>query len=110
MAPEALFRHLQAHGVICALRGGGIRFSPHFYTPRPVVSYIVRSVDELESTELPTGEEVAPVFSADDGTFVLAGIEPGPQRIVVVGNGVLAKHSLTVGASVHGVEIVVERR
>jgi selenocysteine lyase/cysteine desulfurase len=28
----ARYRHLQAAGVICALRGGGIRFSPHFYT------------------------------------------------------------------------------
>lgn len=30
----ALYRHLQANGVLCALRGGGVRFSPHFYTPR----------------------------------------------------------------------------
>jgi cysteine desulfurase/selenocysteine lyase len=29
---EALYRHLQKHGVVCALRGQGIRFSPHFYT------------------------------------------------------------------------------
>ncbi len=29
----ALYRHLMDSGVICALRGGGIRFSPHFYTP-----------------------------------------------------------------------------
>lgn len=28
----ARYRHLQASGVVCALRGGGIRFSPHFYT------------------------------------------------------------------------------
>lgn len=28
---EALFRRLQEEGVLCALRGGGIRFSPHFY-------------------------------------------------------------------------------
>lgn len=28
---EALYRHLQQKGVVCALRGGGIRFSPHFY-------------------------------------------------------------------------------
>ena len=26
-----LFKHLQANDVMCALRGGGIRFSPHFY-------------------------------------------------------------------------------
>lgn len=28
---ETLYRHLQANDVVCALRGGGIRFSPHFY-------------------------------------------------------------------------------
>ena len=27
---DALYRRLQAAGVICAQRGGGIRFSPHF--------------------------------------------------------------------------------
>ncbi|NLO79016.1 MAG: aminotransferase class V-fold PLP-dependent enzyme [Xanthomonadaceae bacterium] len=26
-----VFRHLQEQGVVCALRSGGIRFSPHFY-------------------------------------------------------------------------------
>ncbi len=26
-----VLRHLQAHGVVCAQRGGGIRFSPHCY-------------------------------------------------------------------------------
>jgi selenocysteine lyase/cysteine desulfurase len=34
---EALYGHLQGHAVICALRGGGIRFSPHFYTPHRVL-------------------------------------------------------------------------
>jgi selenocysteine lyase/cysteine desulfurase len=28
---EALYQYLQGNGVVCALRGGGIRFSPHFY-------------------------------------------------------------------------------
>ncbi len=28
---EVLYKHLQANGVVCALRGGGIRFSAHFY-------------------------------------------------------------------------------
>ncbi len=28
---NALYKHLQNNGVVCALRGGGIRFSPHFY-------------------------------------------------------------------------------
>ena len=28
---EVLYNYLQKNGVVCALRGGGIRFSPHFY-------------------------------------------------------------------------------
>lgn len=35
MANDAIFSHLRKCGIICALRGGGIRFSPHFYTPIP---------------------------------------------------------------------------
>lgn len=31
------YQYLQEQGVICALRGGGIRFSPHFYTPQSVL-------------------------------------------------------------------------
>jgi len=37
----ALYRHLIDSGVICALRGGGIRFSPHFYTPRKSIEAAV---------------------------------------------------------------------
>jgi selenocysteine lyase/cysteine desulfurase len=29
---EAVYRELMQQGVVCALRGGGLRFSPHFYT------------------------------------------------------------------------------
>jgi cysteine desulfurase / selenocysteine lyase len=31
IANDLLYKHLQKNGVVCALRGGGIRFSPHFY-------------------------------------------------------------------------------
>jgi len=31
---EALFSQLTENGVMCAQRGGGVRFSPHFYTPK----------------------------------------------------------------------------
>ena len=31
---DSLYRHLQKNNVLCAPRGAGIRFSPHFYTPR----------------------------------------------------------------------------
>ena len=30
----SLFEQLRGAGVACALRGGGVRFSPHYYTPR----------------------------------------------------------------------------
>jgi selenocysteine lyase/cysteine desulfurase len=30
---QALYQALMAHGLMCAARGGGVRFSPHFYTP-----------------------------------------------------------------------------
>lgn len=31
---EMMYKHLQDNGVVCALRGGGIRFSPHFYNSK----------------------------------------------------------------------------
>ena len=34
---HARYQQLQKNGVICALRAGGIRFSPHFYTPEAVL-------------------------------------------------------------------------
>jgi len=36
-ANQALFKQLKAEQVVCALRGGGIRLSPHFYTPAEVI-------------------------------------------------------------------------
>lgn len=35
--PQTLWRALMAKGVFCAPRGGGIRFSPHFYTDEAVL-------------------------------------------------------------------------
>lgn len=40
----ALYRHLQSRGVICALRGGTIRLSPHFYTPREALEHVLEMV------------------------------------------------------------------
>lgn len=50
-APErgdigSLFRHLLDNRVICARRGGGIRLSPHFYTPRERLERCVGLVDD----------------------------------------------------------------
>ncbi len=39
---EGLFTYLRGHGVQCALRGGGVRFSPHFYTPREQLDALAR--------------------------------------------------------------------
>jgi selenocysteine lyase/cysteine desulfurase len=39
---EALYTYLQQNGVVCALRGGGIRFSPHFYN---TAEEITRALD-----------------------------------------------------------------
>ncbi|MGD2056786.1 MAG: aminotransferase class V-fold PLP-dependent enzyme, partial [Gammaproteobacteria bacterium] len=35
---ESIYGLLAGQNVLCALRGGGIRFSPHFYTPREKLS------------------------------------------------------------------------
>jgi selenocysteine lyase/cysteine desulfurase len=43
--PESLFERLRQHNVACALRGGGIRFSPHFYTPRERLHAALRLLD-----------------------------------------------------------------
>lgn len=34
---HTLYERLRGAGVVCARRGGGIRFSPHFYTPESVM-------------------------------------------------------------------------
>ena len=39
---EALYETLQQRGVICAFRGGGVRLSPHFHTPR---QQLVKTLD-----------------------------------------------------------------
>lgn len=38
---EDVFNHLKANQVICAHRGGGIRFSPHFYTQKSILEKAV---------------------------------------------------------------------
>ncbi|WP_242632715.1 aminotransferase class V-fold PLP-dependent enzyme [Thiothrix fructosivorans] len=39
---DKLFKQLQDNGVFCAPRGGGIRFSPHFYTPFAQLAQVLR--------------------------------------------------------------------
>ncbi len=38
IANETLYKYLQQNGVVCALRGGGIRFSPHFYNTQQEIA------------------------------------------------------------------------
>ncbi|VFN02605.1 MAG: Selenocysteine lyase/Cysteine desulfurase [Candidatus Kentron sp. G] len=45
--PRELFQALKAAGIACALRGGGIRFSPHFYTPREQLKIAMERLEEL---------------------------------------------------------------
>lgn len=47
-----LYRSLMERRVLCAQRGGGIRFSPHFYTPIPVID---RAMDEVVALLVSTG-------------------------------------------------------
>jgi selenocysteine lyase/cysteine desulfurase len=42
MDPDYLYRSLSEGGVLCAPRSGGIRFSPHFYTP---LAHLERAVN-----------------------------------------------------------------
>lgn len=44
---EAIQRKLMGSDVICAYRGGGIRFSPHFYTPDEVLETAVARLTGL---------------------------------------------------------------
>jgi len=42
---EALFERLRQHNVACALRAGGVRFSPHFYTAREQLNAVLSLLD-----------------------------------------------------------------
>lgn len=45
---ETTFERLQQAGLLCALRGGGIRFSPHFHTPRKALTSALAILDEKD--------------------------------------------------------------
>tara|TARA_R110001592_G_scaffold341474_1_gene630552 strand:- start:23855 stop:25000 length:1146 start_codon:yes stop_codon:yes gene_type:complete len=48
-----LYQALMKQGVICANRGGGIRFSPHFYTTEECIKKAVSQVKELIAIKSP---------------------------------------------------------
>ena len=44
---DALYRSLTQLKVLCAPRGGGIRLSPHFYTPRDQLDQVISMIREI---------------------------------------------------------------
>lgn len=49
MSNDRLYQYLMEHGVVCALRGGGIRFSPHFYTSKSLIERAVKTAIEART-------------------------------------------------------------
>ena len=49
---DQLYSALMARQVLCAQRGGGIRFSPHFYTPFAVIDAAVEVIDRVRKSDL----------------------------------------------------------
>lgn len=47
IAPEKLYNKLMANNVICAMRHGNIRFSPHYYTSTEVIDGAVEILNEI---------------------------------------------------------------
>lgn len=47
MDNQALFERLKAEQVVCALRGGGVRLSPHFYTPPAILEQTLAIIRAL---------------------------------------------------------------
>ena len=44
--PLELYRYLMSQGVVCARRGGGIRFSPHFYTESSKIEQVFEIIND----------------------------------------------------------------
>ena len=42
-----VYKRLLEHGILCAERGGGIRFSPHFYTPANALQSALETLQEI---------------------------------------------------------------
>lgn len=48
--PKEAWSELNARGIICAPRGGGVRFSPHFYTPHSALDRALEAVENLAAS------------------------------------------------------------
>ena len=51
--PMEVYRKLMARRVLCAQRGGGIRFSPHFYTPVSIIDSAFERLDKVLTGGIP---------------------------------------------------------
>jgi len=47
---QLLYQHLVSKGVVCAPRGGGIRFSPHYYNQKSELETLAKWVDAYSGT------------------------------------------------------------
>ena len=47
MPPTLLYRALRERGVMCAERGGGVRFSPHVYNTPDELEFAIGRADEI---------------------------------------------------------------
>jgi len=47
ISADALYEGLKEKNILCAHRGGGIRFSPHFYTARTQLDFALNAINEL---------------------------------------------------------------
>ncbi|MEJ2142028.1 MAG: aminotransferase class V-fold PLP-dependent enzyme, partial [Gammaproteobacteria bacterium] len=45
-----IYKFLTENKIICAIRGGGIRFSPHFYTPREKIRQALQFIEEFNAS------------------------------------------------------------
>jgi selenocysteine lyase/cysteine desulfurase len=43
---NSLYEDLTRHSIVCALRGGGIRLSPHFYTPYDQLNSVIELIQQ----------------------------------------------------------------
>jgi selenocysteine lyase/cysteine desulfurase len=50
-AAQQMYRLLMEQGILCAARGGGVRLSPHFYTPRDQLEQTLRLIEDLVKSE-----------------------------------------------------------
>lgn len=48
---EEVYKRLLERGILCAARGGGIRFSPHFYTPANALQFALETLQEILDSE-----------------------------------------------------------